>query len=88
MVFIFNAIYFLIQLYMIILLFRVLLSWVSVNHDSALVRILYNLTEPVLAPIRRLLPSTGGFDYSPLVVIIILVALRQVVTILAGYLRV
>lgn len=37
------------------------------------------VTEPVLGPIRRNLPSFGGFDFSPLVVLIILIVIRRVV---------
>ena len=37
------------------------------------------VTEPVLGPIRRTLPSFGGFDFSPMVVLIILILLRRVV---------
>ena len=39
----------------------------------------YQITEPVLGPIRRTLPSFGGFDFSPMAVLIILVLLRRVV---------
>ena len=39
----------------------------------------YQITEPVLGPIRRILPSFGGFDFSPMAVLIILVLLRRVV---------
>ena len=37
------------------------------------------VTEPVLGPIRRTLPSFGGFDFSPMVVLIILIVIRRVV---------
>ncbi len=39
----------------------------------------YQVTEPVLGPIRRSLPSFGGFDFSPMAVLIILILLRRVV---------
>ena len=39
----------------------------------------YQITEPVLGPVRRKLPSFGGFDFSPMAVLIILVLLRRVV---------
>ena len=41
--------------------------------------LVFQVTEPVLAPIRRSLPSFGGFDFSPMAVLIILVLLRKVV---------
>ena len=37
------------------------------------------ITEPVLGPVRRSLPSLGGFDFSPMVVLIVLIVLREVV---------
>jgi len=39
----------------------------------------FQITEPVLGPIRRSLPSFGGFDFSPMAVLIILILLRKVV---------
>ena len=41
--------------------------------------LVYQVTEPVLGPIRRSLPSFGGFDFSPMAVLIILILLRRVV---------
>ena len=58
----------LLNIYMLILFVRVLLSWVNPNPHNPIVQILDRLTEPVLAPIRRVLPPMGGFDLSPLVV--------------------
>lgn len=58
----------LLNIYMLILFVRVLLSWVNPNPHNPIVQILYRLTEPVLAPIRRVLPPMGGFDLAPLVV--------------------
>jgi YggT family protein len=81
---IFNLIDFLIGLYIFILFFRVLLSWMPVDRNSGFVRVLYAITEPLLEPIRNLLPSTGGFDFSSMVLIILLVALRHAVNILAS----
>lgn len=57
-------------LYSLILLGRVLMSWVQLDPYSPLARTLYNLTEPVLAPIRNLLPPTAGLDFSPMIAII------------------
>ncbi len=41
--------------------------------------LVFQVTEPVLGPIRRSLPSFGGFDFSPMAVLIILILLRRVV---------
>jgi YggT family protein len=58
------------QLYSLIMLARVLMSWVQIDPYSPLARTLYNLTEPVLAPIRNLLPPMAGFDFSPVIAMV------------------
>lgn len=61
----------LLQIYSLILLARVLLSWFpNLDPNSPIVRFLYEATEPVLQPIRRSLPRTGGIDFSPLIVLV------------------
>lgn len=54
----------------ILLLARILASWFNPDPSSPIMRFLYNSTEPVLAPVRRLLPPTGTFDLSPLIVLV------------------
>lgn len=62
-------VFWLLQIYQLILLGRVLLSWIpNVDYSNPIVRFLYETTEPVLAPIRNALPPMGGIDLSPLVV--------------------
>jgi YggT family protein len=51
---------------------RVLLSWFDPSGRSALARFLIGTTEPLLAPIRSLLPPAGMMDFSPLIVLIVL----------------
>lgn len=58
---------------------RVLISWVNPNYSGAVARFLYETTEPLLAPIRRFLPSNGMVDWSPLVLLVILGVLVQLV---------
>jgi YggT family protein len=55
--------------YMWIIIIRALISWVNPDPYNPLVRFLYQVTEPVLRPIRRMLPMTG-IDFSPLIVIL------------------
>jgi len=74
---------FLFELYSFILLARVLLSWFQVDPYHPLVRALFQLTEPVLEPIRRLLPSAGMLDFSPIVAFI---AIRLVETVVINIL--
>lgn len=61
-----------IYLYSFVILARVLMSWVQVDPNSPLARTLIDLTEPVLAPIRNLLPPTAGLDFSPIIAIVLL----------------
>ena len=68
------------EIYLVIMLIRVLSSWFQVDPYSPVMRVLYQMTEPVLAPIRRILPQTGGMDFSPVVALILLQVLESIVT--------
>lgn len=61
----------------LLLVGRALLSWFDPGMRSSVGRILVSITEPILGPIRRLLPAMGGLDLSPIVAIIGLQFLRQ-----------
>jgi YggT family protein len=63
----------LLSLYGIIIILRVVSSWFPVDYNSPfapVVRVLVQLTEPVLGPVRRVLPMAGPFDFTPIVVLI------------------
>lgn len=51
---------------------RALLSWFPMNPSNPLVAVLWQITEPVLAPFRRIIPRMGMIDISPLVALIVL----------------
>ena len=70
--------FFLVALWLVILA-RVLLSWINPRFEGPLGRFVYDTTEPMLAPIRRLLPQTGGIDFSPLILLIALGLLARIV---------
>lgn len=79
------------QAYSFLILIRVILSWINVNPyrrklDHPAVRILEQITDPVLAPLRRVIPPVGGaIDISPVVALIILEIVRRLlITILRG----
>ena len=60
------------------LIARVVLSWTNpmgVGRGGGLVAFVYQMTEPILAPIRRIIPPMGGIDLGPLIILIILSAL-------------
>jgi YggT family protein len=58
------------------IIIRALMSWFVPMGGGGLMRVLMDITEPVLAPIRRILPPIGGIDLSPLLALIAI----QVVT--------
>jgi len=62
-----SLINFLFSAYYLVLLARVIISWVRPDPYNPLVKLIYQLTEPVLGPIRRVLPPLAGLDFSPLV---------------------
>ena len=66
----------LIDLYSLVVVVAVILSWVQLDRRNPLVTITQGLTEPVLAPIRRVLPPMGGLDLSPMVLLIALQILK------------
>jgi YggT family protein len=66
----------LIDLYSLVVFVAVILSWVRLSPDNPLVKITNAVVEPVLAPIRRVLPSLGGLDLSPMILLFALRAAR------------
>jgi YggT family protein len=66
----------LIDLYSLVVLVAVILSWVPLDRRNPLVTITHALTEPVLAPIRGILPAMGGLDLSPMVLLFALQILK------------
>ena len=63
-----NGLVFLLQVFLIIVLIRVVFSFVSPFPTNPISRLAWQITEPVLAPVRRLLPPMAGLDLSPMVV--------------------
>jgi len=55
-----------------LLIARVLVSWLAPTGGGGIVAFIYQVTEPILAPIRRLIPPTSGIDWSPLVALLLL----------------
>ena len=73
---------YLLTVYIIILFCRVVLSWFPLQPGTILAqvnRVLFDITEPVLRPFRRIIPPVGMFDISFIVVIILLYFLRDLV---------
>lgn len=74
---IFTFVDFLITVLYFALLGRVILSWIKLSPTNPLVVIIFQITEPILAPIRRVLPKMGMLDLSPMVALVILFAIRN-----------
>jgi len=70
-----GILYSLVQLYSFVIIARAISSFFPIAPGSPfapIVDILYRLTEPVFAPIRRVMPTTGPFDFTPLVVLLLI----------------
>ncbi len=79
-----SLIFLVLRVFQFILLARVLISWFpDIDRNNPLVKFLYDITEPVLQPVRELLPQTGMMDFSPLVVFLGISVLSQVIAIAA-----
>ncbi|HLB28897.1 MAG TPA: YggT family protein [Dehalococcoidia bacterium] len=59
---------------------RALLSWFPVDPRNPLVTVLHQITEPILAPLRQVIPRIGMFDITPIVAIFILYAIDRAIT--------
>ena len=58
---------------------RALLSFFPIDQSSPLFQLLHRVTEPIIEPIRRIMPQTGMFDLSPMIAIIMIIVIQQVV---------
>lgn len=68
-----------INLFVYAIFIRIILSWISQGGYNPATAIITTLTEPLLRPFRRILPSMGGFDISPIFAVILLLAATIVV---------
>lgn len=71
----------LVNIYFFALLAMIILSWVAPGSNHPAIYLLYQITEPVMAPLRKLLPPMGGLDFSPILVFVLIniiqIALRH-----------
>jgi len=74
-----NLLFNLINLYSIIILFRVLSSWIPNSKEYQIVQFLIIITEPLLGRLRKVLPQAGGLDLSPIAAIFLLEAIASVI---------
>ena len=75
-----TVLYYGLNIYMWIIIGRAIISWVNPDPYNTIVRFLYTVTEPVLYNIRRRLPVYfGGFDFSPIIVILAIIFVQKFV---------
>lgn len=80
------VIYGLVSIYIMFVFVRIILSYTALGYGNRVMRFLMNVTEPLMAPLRRIVPTVGMFDISPLVAFIILWILQMAIagTLLQG----
>lgn len=62
-----------------LIVIRCILSFIRHNPYQPIIRFIYDITEPIMGPFRRLLPGAGGIDFSPIIVWMVLMLLRNLV---------
>jgi YggT family protein len=66
------------SIYMWVIIIQAILSWVNPDPFNPIVRILYQVTEPVLSRLRRILPlQFGGMDFTPFVLVLVIIFMQQ-----------
>lgn len=64
----------------LLIIARSIMSFFPVDRSQPVVKLVFDLTEPILAPIRNLLPQTGMLDFSPMVAILLVILLEPLLT--------
>jgi YggT family protein len=67
----------LLQILSLAIFVRILLSWFPIDRNNPIIKVLFDITEPVLAPFRRVIPRIGMFDLSPLAAMLVIQFLQQ-----------
>jgi YggT family protein len=62
----------LVWVYIFIIIIQAVISWIQPGSYSSFTVLLYQLSDPLVRPIRRFIPATGGIDWSPLAILILL----------------
>jgi YggT family protein len=79
LVFLLRLILLLFELATLFIVLRAIVSWLFPKASNPLTKILNELTEPFLAPLRRILPTLWGLDFSPFIAVVILQVLVQLI---------
>ena len=76
MVTLYNFLNILLQVLMFAIIGRAIISWFDPTFRNSISRILFEVTEPILAPIRSIMPRTGMMDFSPIIAWVIIYVLQ------------
>lgn len=79
MIFLINFVNILFEALSLAILVRIFLSWFRVDPYNRFVQILYQITEPILSPFRRLIPPIGMIDITPIVALLVLQLVQRIV---------
>ena len=82
MTFFLNFLELLCEVLTLVILIRTVISWISPGQTNLLTKILYQVTESILAPLRRIIPRVGMLDFSPFVAIVLLQAIATLLAFL------
>lgn len=75
------------EVYFVILLIRVVLSWVRISPYGKFYQFIFSMTEPLLAPIRKLTVSPNmPVDFSPMILMLILIVVERLIAVLVSFL--
>jgi YggT family protein len=77
--FLFTFLNYLLNVLLIAILVRVVLTWFPVDPSNPVIRIIYEVTEPILAPFRKVIPRIGMFDLSPIAAMLVIQVILQAI---------
>ncbi len=63
----------------LVIIARVILSWLPQYQNSSFGRAVFQISEPLLRPIHNLLPQTGMIDFSPMIALVVLIVLQTII---------
>lgn len=69
----------LVNVFLFAIIIQVILSWINPGVRNPAISLLYSLTEPLLRPVRRLIGTASGFDFSPIIVIAVLIICQKLI---------
>src|SRR5688572_25775070 len=81
------VLYGLVSFYILLIFIRIILSYGTINYRNRAMRFMVNATDPLLVPLRRIVPTAGAFDISPIVAFVILWLIQAAIagTLLRGF---